>query len=442
MPLKGSQELTVSRLMRQLLPLAMSDMIMALGDPLQISTVSRLENPKASLAAMGIVKALANFLESPIIMILHASTALSGDQGSRRCLARFVFGLALLCSGTFLLLNLPGVYEWVFMRLFGAAREVAEAARRAMLWMVFWPAFIAWRRYFQGIMIRAKEGRWLGWASIARLSTFTSLLLIGFWQKGQGPEVAARALIGGLLAEALFAQFFAYKSGAVASFDNHNDSKLPQSVPQVTRYYLPLASTMVIVWGGRAMLVAVVARAVDGPVALACWPAAWNFLLLVANCTRMVQQIIIAQARQVRFETLLRFAATAGSGASALMVLLAFSGAGGKALLGLLGNQVELYHTALPVLRIGCLLPLLVAAQNACQGFCITAGKNWTIQRATMASLLTTLAVTFGLAETGYSGTVCAIWGMMLGLSVEVAVLTPGVLTARREMAIEVPAPQ
>ena len=95
-----SEQPTVPRLLRQLVPLAMSDVIMALGDPMQISTVSRLSNPKASLAAMGVVKALANFLESPIIMILQTSTALSGDRRARHCLARFVLLLALLCSGT------------------------------------------------------------------------------------------------------------------------------------------------------------------------------------------------------------------------------------------------------------------------------------------------------------------------------------------------------
>ncbi|MBT9582935.1 hypothetical protein IV102_06270 [bacterium] len=427
-PSETAQAQTVPRLLAQLAPLAMSDVIMALGDPLQISAVSRLSNPKESLAAMGIVKALANFLESPIIMVLHASTALSGDRSSRRCLARFVLWLALVCSGLFLLLSLPGFYEWVFLDLFGTTPQVAQAARRAMLWMVLWPAFIAWRRFFQGVMIRDKQGRWLGWASIARLTTFATLLWIGFWQRGQGPEVAAIALMGGLLAEALCAQYFAYRSGAVASFASQNDTKLPQSLPQMWRYYLPLASTMVIVWGGRAMLVAVLARAVDGPLALASWPAAWNFLLLVANCTRMVQQMIIAQARQVCFQTLLRFAACAGLAASGLMIVLAFSGAGESALLGLLGNQQDLYVTALPVLRIGCWLPLLVAAQNACQGFCIVAGKNWRIQQATVASLLTTLVVTFSLTEAGYSGTVCAIWGMMLGLLFEVGVLATGAL--------------
>lgn len=398
---------------------------MALGDPLQISTVSRLANPQAGLAAMGVVKALANFLESPIIMLLHTSTALSGDAQARKHLARFVLILAASCSGLFLLLNLPGIYELVFLRVFGTTREVADAARGAMLWMVLWPALIAWRRYYQGIMIRAKHGKWLGWASVGRLLAFVCLLGVGFWQQGSGPAVAGRALVGGLLAEALLAQYFAYRSGSVATF-THANPQLPQSLTQVGRYYTPLAATMIVVWGGRAMLVAVIARAVDGPLALASWPAAWNFLLLVANCTRMVQQIIIAHAKEVESSLLLRFAATAGAACSILMALLAFSGGGARVLLGLLGNQVALYETALPVLRLGFLLPLLVAAQNALQGFCIVTGRNWRIQQATMASLLTTLVVTGGLAAQGVSGTVCGIWGMMLGLLVEVLVLAQG----------------
>jgi hypothetical protein len=419
----SNKKASVADLLRQLVPLAMSDVIMALGDPLQISTVSRLDNPKASLAAMGVVKALANFLESPIIMILHTSTALSGDRRSRPLLARFVFVLALLCSGTFLFLSIPGIYEWVYFKVFGTTREVAEAARQAMLWMIFWPSLIAWRRFYQGMMIRSKQGRWLGWASMARLLTFSSLLFLGFRQQGHGPEVAARALIGGLLAEALSAQFFAYRSGSVTEFAAEHNPKLPQTFPGLVSYYFPLASTMVAVWGGRAMLVAVIARAVDGPLALASWPAVWNLLLLVANCTRMVQQIIIAQARQLGSGLLLRFALTTGGLASALMIMLAFSGAGGRVLLSLLGYQWELYTVALPVLRLGCLLPLLVAAQNALQGFCIVYGRNWRIQQATVASLATTLGVTSALIYAGASGTVSAIWGMMLGLTAEVIVL-------------------
>lgn len=417
---------TVASLLRQLVPISLSDVIMALGDPLQTTVLARLPEPRLSLAAMGIVKAVAHFLESPIIMVLHASTALTGGAASRRSLWSFVWLLTLACSGAFLFLNAPGVYEYLMYRVFAATPQQAAVARPAMLWMVAWPAFIAWRRYFQGMMIRARQGKWLGWASVGRLTAFCSLLALGLWEQGQGASIAARALIGGILVEAMLAQYFAHRCGAAAA-PLEQDPALPQSVPAVARYYFPLASTMLVVWGGRALLVALVARAVDGPVALAAWPAAWGFCILVANSTRMVQQIIIAQARQLPAPLLLRFAATAGLICSTVLAFLAFTPVGESLLLGLLGSQQSLYLAALPVIRLGCVLPLLVAGQNALQGFCLVSGKNWLIQRATMASLFVTLLTTAGLIGEGQAGAVAAICGMMLGLTAEVALLARGV---------------
>jgi len=98
---------------------------MALGQPLQTAVLARLADPRLTLAAMGIVKAVAHFLESPIIMILHASTALSGSRDSRRSLWNFILMLGGLCSGLFLILNAPGIYDWLFL-----TRKVAGWAGR------------------------------------------------------------------------------------------------------------------------------------------------------------------------------------------------------------------------------------------------------------------------------------------------------------------------
>ena len=421
-PSDPAKEATIGGLLRQLFPLSLSDVIMALGQPLQTAVLARLADPRLTLAAMGIVKAVAHFLESPIIMILHASTALSGSRDSRRSLWNFILMLGGLCSGLFLILNAPGIYDWLFLDLFGATPQVADTARPAMLWMIVWPAFIAWRRYFQGMMIRDKKGRWLGWASVGRLTAFSGLLLFGLAQRGQGASVAARALIGGIFVEAVLAHFFAYRSGA-SRIPSKQAAGLPATVPAVAHYYFPLAFTMLVVWGGRAGLVALVARAADGPIALAAWPAAWGFCLLIANSTRMVQQIIIAQAESLPASLLLRFAATAGLLCSLVLGALAFTPFGASILLGLLGGEKVLFAAALPVIRMGCVLPLLVAAQNAIQGYCIVEGANWSIQQATMGSLLTTLVVTWLGISWGKPGAFAAILGMLSGLVVEVILL-------------------
>lgn len=395
---------------------------MALGEPLQTTTLVRLDEPRLSLAAMGIVKAVAHFLESPIIMILHASTALSKGPRSRLSLWRFVLVMIAVCTSVFLFINLQPVYMWVMHVLFAADARTAQTARPAMLLMVLWPGLIAWRRYFQGMMIQAGQGEWLGLASVGRLVAFSMLLGLGFSQDAPGAVVASRALVGGILTEALLAQYFAHRSGATRA-PTEQDPALPQSVKDVSAYYFPLASTMLVVWGGRALLVALVARSVDGPVALASWPAAWGFCILLANSTRMVQQIIIAQAERVETALLLRFAGCAGLICSLVLTTLAFTSLGGQVLLGLLGGQTELYDSALPVVRLGCLLPVLVAMQNALQGFCIAASKNWRVQQATLASLSTTLATTASMISLSLPGALCAIVGMMGGLTIEVLLL-------------------
>ena len=83
---------------------------MAVADPLLAITLTRLPGPEVQLGALGVVKALANFLESPIIMVLHASTALSAWSPSRRAFTRFVTLLAGLLTLLFLALSLPGLH--------------------------------------------------------------------------------------------------------------------------------------------------------------------------------------------------------------------------------------------------------------------------------------------------------------------------------------------
>ncbi|MBC7541331.1 MAG: hypothetical protein H7338_01225, partial [Candidatus Sericytochromatia bacterium] len=78
------------QLWRQFLPLSLTDVTMAFGDPLTTATIAHLPDANANLAAVGVAKTLAVFFESPIIMVLHASNALSPSAQARQALWRFV----------------------------------------------------------------------------------------------------------------------------------------------------------------------------------------------------------------------------------------------------------------------------------------------------------------------------------------------------------------
>jgi hypothetical protein len=418
-------------LLRKFLPLSLSDVAMALGDPMQTMALARLPNAQATLAGVGIVKAIAVFLESPVIMMLHASTALSKRAESHRALWRFMLALGGLLSLVLLIFLSPPLYRWLLESVFGASESIATIAKAAFALMVVWPFAIAWRRFFQGLLIRFGKSRQVGWASLGRLSWVIFILVIGVVSQWNGALLAGLALAGGVVIEAALVTFFA--RGLRARLDAEDmpaetleTKALPVDFLGVARFYGPLASTMLLVWGGRAFLVTLVARSSDSALALAAWPAAWGFVLSIANATRMVQQIVIAHEGDTARGDLFRFAVLVGLFCSALLGFLSATPMGHSLLAHMLASKGDLLGAIIPVMQLAIVLPLLVALQNALQGFLIRQQRNWRLNQATVVSVAVSLSLTWFLIRAGIPGAVSAGWGMLAGFVVENLVLATG----------------
>ncbi len=410
---------TLPELVRQLLPLSFSDAAMALADPLLAVVLTRMPNPTVHLAALGVVKSLAVFVESPIIMVLHASTALGGSPASRRALNRFVWILGGLLTLIMLALVVPLAYRWLAYTLYELPADVGAAAYWPLLLMFAWPGLIAFRRIHQGRLILQGRGKEMGAASLFRVGLF-SLVLFGLSASGLGgATVGAAALMAGLALEA----WLAYRWARRQPTPEEPGVDLPESVPAVARYYTPLALTMMVMWGGRAALVAILARSVDSQLALAAWAASWGFVILLGNLTRMVQQLVIKYARKVPVGRLFALGGVAGLTCTAGLALLAFSSPG-LGLLGiLLGGQPELLKAAQSVVAWSVPLPLLVAYQNVFQGYCISVGKSLWINIAGLVGVVLTVAVAWVGVSRGLPGATVAAVAVVLGLALEVAIL-------------------
>jgi len=405
---------------RQLLPLSLSDAAMAVADPMLAVTLTRLPAAEVQLAALGVVKAIAVFLESPIIMVLHASTALSGWLPSRRALGRFVAGLALALTLLLLALSLPQLYDWLMFEVYSLQAEVAGAARWPLLLFCLWPALIAWRRFYQGHLILQGQGRTMGMASLFRVGGFSLTLVVGAQLGIAGAALGATALMAGLVVEASLVFYWARRS----PLPSREPAKaLPEDVPAVGRYYAPLALTMLLMWGGRAALVAILARAEDHALALAAWAASWGFVILVANLTRMVQQLVIKYADQVPAGRLFALGGWAGGLCSVLLLALGYTPVGQSFLQLLIGSDPALGAAAQQVVRYGLAVPLLVACQNVLQGFCIANHRNRWINGAGLVGVVVTLiGAQWGVLQ-GWPGATVGAVSVTLGLAAEVAIL-------------------
>jgi progressive ankylosis protein len=421
-------EITIGQLWREFLPLSLSDVTMAFGDPLTTTTLAHLPDARTNLAAVGIARSLAICLESPIIMILHAANALAPTPASRRALWRFVLlaggGLSLLL----MILALPIVFNIVGDRWLGIPLALSPTVQQVLILVGLWPFAIAWRRYFQGLLIYHGHAKAVAQASLWRLATVAGVLGIGFQLKLSGATIAGLSLVLGVIMEAIVVTLAAHRHPDVMAIptqipDQPLPQNLPQNIPQVLRFYWPLANSMMVAWGGRTLLVGVIARSIDAPLALAAWPAAWGLVLVIANATRMVQQIIIKYRHRVSDRRLFNFALTVGGCGSLLLLLISTTPIGTPIIQGFIGSDRELIDRIRPVLWICSFNPLGVAVLNATQGFLVSDGRTGSVNLATWLGTATLLGSAAIAINAGLPGAIAAAIAMLGAMLIEIGCL-------------------
>ena len=131
--------LSTRRIIRTWWPLAASWLLMGAELPLLGAVVARLPNPVVSLAAYGgVVFPLALIIESPIIMLLAASTALSKDWSSYLKIRRFMMIAGASLTALHLLVVLSPLYYVVVEGILGVPAMIVEPARVGLIIMTPW----------------------------------------------------------------------------------------------------------------------------------------------------------------------------------------------------------------------------------------------------------------------------------------------------------------
>jgi progressive ankylosis protein len=411
------------QLWQQFIPLSLSDVTMALGDPLTTTTLAHLPDPRTNIAAVGVAKAIAIFCESPIIMLLHTSNALAPTQASRQALWKFTLIASGAMSLLLALVTIPAVFAIVGEGWLGVAPSLSNTIRSVLTIVILWPLAIGWRRYFQGLLIHGGHSYAVAQAGIVRLLVVGTILTGGFVLKGNGAVVAGMSLVWGVIAEAVTVTYLARKLGATNLPELVSTPELPQDLAGVWKFYAPLGGTMMLVWGARAALVGVVARANDGEIALAAWPAAWGLVLVIANSTRMVQQIIIRNRQLVPDRLLIIFAITVGIVCSLILLSVGGTPMSTQAIGAFISNDPELISRVRPVLLICAIIPLFVAVQNAIQGFLVSAGRTWGVNQAAWVGAIVMLSTAYLGVQSGQNGATAAAIGMILGNIMEIGYL-------------------
>ncbi len=413
----------VLNLWKQFIPLSLTDIAMAFGEPVRNYAIASLPNGELNLASFGIAKSLANFFEAPIIMVLHASNALAKNNESSRKFLRFTLIFSLLLAGLFLSFSIPAFFELIGNNIFKLNYEISETVRRIIYLIFLFPFIIGWRRYFQGLLIQQKKNNVVARASLLRLFFVITIPLLGIFLSWSGLACAIGSIMGGLLVESFYVTFYCLRFQVFKELEKKQDEFLPKSYNEIFKYYFPLGYSMVIIWGTRTLIVFMLSYAIDSKNSLVLWPIIWGIVLIVSNGTRMVQQVYISNKEEFSKSAIKTFILSVALVFTLLFLFFIVTPWGSDILNLSMGNLIKYNNIVLDNLIYFVFFPALTTFQNVLQGELILKNKTKAIGFAAFPSHISLVIIAYVLIKMDISGIISLAIALNLGLIIEIIIL-------------------
>ena len=432
-----TEPLTQRRILRLWLPLAAMWLLMSLEQPTLSAVIARLPEPKLNLAAYGLTFSMALIVESPVIMFLTLGTALARSRQAYRRLMRFTHIMAWGLSGFHLLLGLSPLYAWILAEVVGAPPQVIEPSRIAFLLMTPWTAAIAYRRMWQGVMIRYGRTSPLFVSTAIRLVTTAAVALAGLASGVlPGASVAGLAISAGVLADAAAAGLLVRPVlRQHLAVDRTGDFILQW--PYLLRFYTPLAMTSLINLAAQPIVSLGLSR---GPLpleSLAVWPVVSGLTFLLRSGGVAMQEVVVALlADQRSYQALRRFSHNLALALTAVAALVTLTPLANVWFTGVAGLPADLAAMARVAAALLVLVPALTVLTSWQRGVLVHFSRTGAITVATAINIAVLLAVVLGgVRVLPWPGAITAALALSASLAAEVAYLTT---QARRSRRVEV----
>ncbi|MFL7894390.1 MAG: hypothetical protein AB8I56_20205 [Anaerolineales bacterium] len=412
LPAENATELSYSRILNTWWPLAASWLLMGVELPVLSAVMARLPNPEINLAAYGgIVFPLALIIESPIIMLLAASTALSKDSTSYQLIRRFMLVSGTLLTGLHILIAFTPLYYFVAEQLLGAPQVIVEPGRIGLMIMTPWTFSIAYRRFNQGILIRNSQSKKVGVGTVLRLSADLLVLAIGYAiGTYEGIIVATCAVAAGVISEAVY-------SGLVVrpvvknQVKNRTPVQPPLSWQRFFGFYLPLVLTSLLTLLVQPIGSAALGRMPFALSSLAVWPVLSGLTFMFRSMGVAYNEVVVALLEEpLSSQRLHRFTAYLMGFTTLLILIMALTPLSLFWFQTISGLEPELAHIAVIGLVLGIPTAGMAVLQSWFQGLLLYGGRTRGITEAVVVYLVTCAVLLWGGVSRGaYTG---LFWAM------------------------------
>ena len=413
--------------------------MMAAEGPFLAAMIARMPGPEFNLGAYGVAFALAILIEAPVIMLMSAATSLVKDRISYLKMRNFSRGLILGTTLLLLIVLVPGVYRWLTETLLQLPTEVADLTYGALWFFLPWPSAIGYRRFLQGVLIRAGKTRLVAMGTLIRLFAMTVAALLGYLLLDiPGAWIGGLALGTGVTVEAIAARFMAAETVRELLAEETDSGYTGRTVTYraIATFYLPLALTSMIGLTIQPLLTFFMGRSVAPVESLAVYPVVHSLSFFFRSMGFAYQDAAIALIGEQfeHYRELRRFCFTLGAVATAGLALVAFTPLFQLWFVTLSGLTPELTSFALIPARIIVPLPFLSVLLSFQRAILVEGRRT---QHITWASVIevTAVAVLFLTLGFGFEvvGATAAFTAFLGGRLLSTVYLAPGCASVLRE---------
>ena len=430
-----AEPLKTRRILVFWMPLAGTWLMMAVEGPFLAAVIARLPDAAPNLAAYGVAFAFAIIVESPVIMLMSASTALVNNRDSYLVFRRFTIALSALMTGVMLIIVMPPVFDTLASWL-NLPVAVASLTHQALILMLPWPGAIGYRRLLQGLLIRHDMTRRVAYGTVVRLVTMCATAVIaGWWLSISGALVGALALSVAVVAEALAVRRMSRRA-IRALMDRRKTEGQRLSLSNVVKFYVPLALSSFLAMGVQPMVTFFMGQSRMALESLAVLPVLNGLTFLFRSLGLSFQDASIALLgdHMEQYRPLRNVACTLAIVTSVCLAVIAYSPLSFLWFYDVSGLSIGLTEFAIPPLKILVLLPALSVLLSFQRALLVNARTTKVITWATAIEVIG-IAMILWIAIQHFNsvGVMAAVTAIVLGRICANILLMPACWRATRD---------
>jgi hypothetical protein len=382
-------DLTYKKIIRFWLPLLSTWLMMSVEGPYLAAIIARLPDAKINLAAYGVAFSFAILIESPVIMIMSAATAIVENRFTFYKLRQFTNILNLIITIFSLLVVIPGIFNFIAYNLMKLPVEVAELTHTSLIILIPWPAAIGFRRFYQGVMIRNGLTRRVAYGTVIRVSTMgvSAFILYRFFNIS-GALVGAGALSVGVMMEAAASRIMAASS--VNYVIGRSEGRSDYSLLRILKFYYPLALMPMLALSTQPLIVFFVGQGKYPLESLAVLPVINGLIFIFKSVGLSFHEAAITflTADRKNYAILHRVSLFLAITSTTLLALIVFTPLIDVWFVGISGLSVELSGFSIIPTQIMLLMPALSVWISFQRAFLVSREKTLPITFATVVEVI------------------------------------------------------